>query len=404
VLLFLIACQAASWLQAQDSYEPDEILIVLRSGVSIDTVNARFRTRVLDYIPETRLYRLALPEGSDVRATLVQMYALRYVDGGEPNYTITTPEPVEADQSTIAFIDGSKMEFVDRSLPSSYFSQSALTQVNAAGAHQLATGRDVVVAVIDTGITFDHPALASRITKPYYDFVDDDDDPIDEPGGEGYGHGTFVAGLIALLAPDAAIMPLRALDADGQGNVFNIAKAIYFAVNNGARVINMSFGMDRPSEFIRRAIDYACHDSPNTVALVASAGNDNRRDPPQYPAWDANVFAVAAVDDQDIKAEFSNYGWHISFSAPGVNIYSTYPKTDGADNDGFAWWSGTSFAAPFVAAQVALDFERFPNLRFRELRDLMHDYYRLSHRIDGRNPDYLGQLGRGRIDLELGVR
>src|SRR5262249_32646212 len=153
--------------------------------------------------------------------------------------------------------------------------QPAAQQVRSRQAHEIATGQGIVIAVIDTGITFDHPALRDRIATPHYNFVDNNDDATDRPGGMGFGHGTFVSGILALLAPDARIMPLRALDSEGRGHVFNIAKAIYFAVQNGARVINMSFGMDGRSELIERAIEAARdvnRDATRPVIFVASAG------------------------------------------------------------------------------------------------------------------------------------
>ncbi len=197
-----------------------------------------------------------------------------------------------------------------------------------------------------------------------------------------HGHGTMVAGILAVMAPDAMIMPLRAFDDKGCGTTYNIAKAVKYAVSHGAQVINMSFGISGQTQTLKKTIGEAVNAG---VTVVASAGNGNTA-VPQYPAAYPGVLGVAATNLTDVKASFSNYGSTIFVSAPGSNIISGYP------GGYYAELSGTSFSAPMVAAEAAL------------LRSLKTSGWKNSiaagvDNINALNPAYIGQLGTGRIDL-----
>src|SRR5262249_42105457 len=150
--------------------------------------------------------------------------------------------------------------------------------------------------------------------------------------------------VIAAVAPNSMIMPIRVFDDSGQADVFSIAKGTYWAVQHGARVINMSFGLSASYGSIQAALTYAAN---NNVQVVASAGNAGVSTP-QFPASVKSVIAVAATDLADKKASFSNYGSTIYVDAPGVNVISAYP------GGYYAMVSGTSFSAPIVAAETAL--------------------------------------------------
>lgn len=130
--------------------------------------------------------------------------------------------------------------------------QHAFAGLSLGTVHQVATGAGTVVAVLDTGVDAAHPMLAGRLL-PGYDLIDDDPDPLDVANGvdddgdglvdEAYGHGTFVAGVVAQIAPDAAILPVRVLDADGRAELHTVIEGIDLAIEQGANVINMSFGL-----------------------------------------------------------------------------------------------------------------------------------------------------------------
>lgn len=160
-----------------------------------------------------------------------------------------------------------------------------------------------------------------------------------------FGHGTMVAGLVRMVAPGAQILSLRAFDANGVGVSSDILRAIYFAVDAGADVINMSFSMERQSPAVSEALRYA---RANGVVVVAAAGNRGTNDL-TYPASDSKVIGVASSDVDDTLAEFSNFGSNnADLAAPGVALISSFP------GGLFAAGWGTSFSTPLVAGAAAL--------------------------------------------------
>jgi subtilisin family serine protease len=213
-------------------------------------------------------------------------------------------------------------------------------------------------------------------------FLDQADASFLDANSPAHGHGTMVAGILAAIAPDAMIMPLRAFDDEGCATNYNISKAIKYAVSHGAQVINMSFGISGGAQTLKNTIKDA---EKAGVIVVASAGNDNTS-VPQYPASYPGVVSVAATDLQDVKASFSNYGATISVSAPGKSIISAYP------GGYYAELSGTSFAAPMVAGEAALLRSLKANASTAAIEAGVDN-------IDTANPKYVGQLGTGRINL-----
>ncbi len=251
-------------------------------------------------------------------------------------------------------------------------------------------GRKVRVAVIDTGLDMNHPLFAGRIAGPIFDFVDNDGSPQEEPGGNGYGHGTFVAGLIALTAPQATIMPLRAFDKDGIATSFTIAKAIRHAADNGAQVINLSFGLLEQDTFIKDVLSYAY----SRTYMVAAAGNDNQNTI-HFPATHkSKTLGVTSVTDGDLKAAFSNYNADVQVAAPGVNLYSAYP------GNRWAWWSGTSFSTALVSGEAALILSLRPSLNRSAVNSIITS---CGKSINSLNPAYNGKLGKVRIDYLTAV-
>jgi len=163
-----------------------------------------------------------------------------------------------------------------------------------------------------------------------------------------FGHGTMVMGIIHLVAPTAQLMPLKAFHSDGTASLSDILRAIYYGVQNGANVINMSFDTKTSSAEMQKALDYA---KQQGVICAASAGNDGQGPPLLvYPAaLQSDVMGVASTSDQDTRSSFSNFGNAIVWvAAPGESIVTTYPFNTYA-----AGW-GTSFSAPFVSGGAAL--------------------------------------------------
>jgi len=239
---------------------------------------------------------------------------------------------------------------------------NSITSVDKAWAKAGNKGsRDVKVAVIDTGADYTHESLRDNML-PGYDFAKNDDDPQDETSFQNPGHGTHCSGSVGSTgtvengtqgaSPIVSIIPIRFLDERGSGDLMNSVKAIDFAIENGAHIISASWGAEvsaadaQPiTEAIERARDAG-------IAFVAAAGNSSKdNDTANFFPTNAdvsNVIAVAASDQNDNKASFSNYGEHsVDIAAPGVDIMSTTPKNK------YQNLSGTSMAAPFVSGALA---------------------------------------------------
>lgn len=231
-------------------------------------------------------------------------------------------------------------------------------------------GQGVTVAVLDSGANMRHRDLASHLwTNPAdgshgYDFVSSDSDPSD-----GNGHGTHVAGIVASIAPQARLMIVRVLDNNAAGTTDVVAKGMRYAVDNGARVVNLSLAGSLPSSDLESAIQYA---QDRGVLVVAAAGNDSQdlTKTPSYPASypEDNVVGVSATSESGRLAAISNYGagGGADIAAPGEDILST--SIDG----GYEWRTGTSMAAPAVAGELALLIAARPDLDAGGLRDALY--------------------------------
>jgi subtilisin family serine protease len=168
---------------------------------------------------------------------------------------------------------------------------------------------------------------------------------VDHETHAAFGHGTMVAGIIHLVAPEARIMPLKAFAANGAGYHSDILRAVYYAVTNGAKVLNLSFSYQSPSNELATAVRWAVS---YNVLVVASAGNSGQH-APSYPGSLSQVIGVASTDEMDALSTFSNYGEDLFWiAAPGEGVITTYPFGT------YAATSGTSFSAPFAAGTAAL--------------------------------------------------
>ncbi len=230
-----------------------------------------------------------------------------------------------------------------------------------------AAGAPVRIAIIDTGITAEQRTdgwLQGLVTANNVDPLDD----LPRPNGFldfGAGHGTFAAGIVAQVAPDADLVMYRAMDSDGVGSEAAVACAMVRAVEAGAKIINLSLGVEtidgQPLVAIEVALDLIAELDPE-VLVFAAAGNDGST-LPCWPAASKRVVAVGALAADLTPAPWSNRGFWVDCSAVGEGIVSTYvkgvesPELDPAPDtfgaDAWAVWSGTSFVAPQVAAAVA---------------------------------------------------
>lgn len=330
---------------------------------------------------------------------------LRLVNGildAEPDQLVIIPPNTSsgAFQSTIPpyLYDQTPVNYFGSTVWDGYVTQPA-AQIIRSGQAQSAfhvTG-SAIVADIDTGVDPNHPALKPFLLQGY-DFTRN------QPGGSemndlngatgqgcsscqpafvdqhtaamldqhtaamldqhtaamldgnqfaDFGHGTEVLGMVHLVAPTARLLPLKAFGSDGSGDLSNILSAIYYAVQNHAAVINMSFEISSGSTELTHAIDYA---TAHSVICVASSGNDGL-DETVYPAGLQGVMGVASTDDFGQRSSFSNYGDQVVWvAAPGENIVTTYPFST------YSVTSGTSFTSPMVAGTAALLLNLHPGL------------------------------------------
>ncbi len=239
--------------------------------------------------------------------------------------------------------------------------QWGLTKINAAGnntsAWNISRGiTSVVVAILDTGIAQNHEDLKEKIisNRNCTDSTTSDDI---------YGHGTHVSGIISAntnnnlgvagVGYGITLLNAKGLGDSGSGYYSWLANCLVWAADNGAKVINMSLGGSADSKLLSDAVEYAWNKG---VVLVAAAGNSGNNSP-SYPAYYPHVLSVAATDQNDVKASFSNFGTWVDVTAPGVGIYSTLPNNTNAFKQlGYGYGSGTSMASPFVAGLAGLLF------------------------------------------------
>jgi hypothetical protein len=385
-------------------FRKGEVIVELKPGASIGDVNARNRTATIRRIYGTNLYRLRIPAGKKEKKWLRRLSLDPDVLSASLNRLVASPISAFA-RSRMSFPEGYALP---GRTSSDFLSQSGLFELlNLEAALLRSRGRGVIVAVVDTGIDRSHPLIGSNLWADSrdidgngidddndglvddshgWDFVDNDNDPSevsDDPQTTVAGHGTFIAGLIKLLAPDCTILPIRAFGPDGTGDVFTVSEAIKYAADHGARVINLSFGTDEESPILQEAIKYALE---RGVVLAAAVGNNNSEDK-IFPASSNGVMGVAAIDLAGHKAPFSNFGSAVSVAAPGVSLISSYPGGE------YATWSGTSFAAPFSAAEAALVLAVAPS--GTDPKRLIET---TAVSIDELNPEFAGKLGKGRIN------
>jgi len=360
-----------------DATVPGEVLVKLTSTSALPALLARYDLDLLGQFGKRPIYRLHVRPGTSVSDSLAALRLEPEVLIAEPNVVQGSPES----RKNVVWAIGS---------PQEYAQQWAPVALRLDEAQRLSIGTGVRVAVLDTGVDRSHPALADRLL-PGHDFVDDDNDPSEEGSNvdAGFGHGTHVAGLVAMVAPGASIMPVRVLDASGQGNTWVLAEALMYAVDpdgnpatdDGAQVINFSLGTTTRTRILDAvtqlatcsvAIDDKAFDVSDPgydddaarcaigrgVVVVAAAGNDGSDAVREYPAAERvhGLVAVTATDASARVAAFGNYGSWVGIAAPGDAITSTVP------GGRYGTWSGTSMATPLVAGTAALLLSADPAL------------------------------------------
>ena len=379
----LVACGASVHAKGgHDPALPGELLLKLRTSTALAPLLAKYNLSETDRFGTRPIYRLKVL-GTDKLNDLIKAMAL------EPDVLIVEPNnqnesPEARKNSPWAF--GTEVEYVDQWAPAA---------IRLPEAHTLSTGAGTRVAVLDTGIDRSHPAFAGKLL-PGFDFVDFDSDPSEGPSGRpGYGHGTHVAGLVALAAPSTMIMPVRVLDPDGVGNAWVLSEALLYAADpdgnpatdDGAHVVNMSLGslsetrlFEAVSQLLtcnipaklKPGVDFTdpgydgdkqrCAISRGAVMVVASGNNGSDR-LREYPAAESayGQLSIGASTAAHRRATFSNFGSWVDLAAPGEAITSTFAGGT------YATWSGTSMAAPLASGTAALLRSRFPAMPTKDL-------------------------------------
>jgi subtilisin family serine protease len=303
----------------------------------------------------------------------------------------------------------------------SYASQYALSKINAALAWDINQGdTSVIIGIVDTGVDWDHPDLAANIWRNWNEIpdngVDDDNNGyVDDVRGWDFGglsgtpdndpmedqpdHGTHVAGIssavtdngvgVASIGFKCKLMPVKTTQNDQRGSngpyIIYGYEGIVYAADNGAKVINCSWGGSGFSMFGQETINYALSQGS---LVVAAAGNSNSSGS-HYPSSYKGVLSVASTTSTDTKSSFSNFGYDVDVSAPGSSIYNTW------QNDSYATLSGTSMASPLTAGLAALVFSHFPSYNPVQVGEQIRVN---SDNIDNLNPSFQYQLGFGRIN------
>lgn len=230
--------------------------------------------------------------------------------------------------------------------------------------------KQIKVAVVDTGVDYNHPDLKNRVLKNLgYDFYNGDKDPMDD----GW-HGTHIAGIIAAEAEngigisgvtgslDVKIIPVKVMNGNGQGSSGIIAEGIRYSVDKGADIINLSITFNVKDELIEEAIRYAWDKG---VLVVVASGNNNSNCDYSSPTSDFGAFTVASINEKGEKSYFSAFGTSVKVAAPGEGILSTVPGGTYANKD------GTSMAAPMATGIAAILKAEDPRLTPQELINIL---------------------------------
>lgn len=433
-LLILMGLVLGLPVEAQTTY------ILTASPANMQSVVDRHGLTVLKELYDgTNCVMLVNSPSANVSGTETEVESDLSVVSFEPEQRAALPELSALTQPTLTQSSTSILDslpgrtlvsFFGSIVPSNYTTQAATSIIRLQDARTATklTGSGTV-AIIDTGADFNHTALTA-VLVPGYDFTRDtvgaselaDLDPavaaqlqqsstsildaqntlllnssalailnqsstsildqsstsiLDSTLAE-FGHGTMTAGIVHLVAPTASIMPLKAFRADGSSKLSNLIRAIYYAADNGANVISMSFSLGQPSPGLQAAVQYALG---KNVILVASSGNDGLKTL-VYPASYGGVQGVGSTNNSDARSTFSNYGSGVvMFAAPGEGVVTTYPGGSYA-----AGW-GTSFSTPMVAGAAALILQVKPTSKSGDINNVLSKAQKVS------------DMGYGRIDL-----
>ncbi len=409
-------------VHAQQPYVPGEIIVKLKSdnGSSdsyafLGKAHSDKEMALKESWGKMNMYHFALKKGQTVEAAVADMKKDPNVLYAEPNYIFSkSTEQVGMHETFTA-------EQIQSASVSAQNYQATAANIGVQSVWSSNSGMPAVkpvVAIIDTGLDISHyviqdtQALWTNSGEVPGNGVDDDGNGyVDDINGWNFvdnsptmydddGHGTHVAGIVLSIDQNIYItplrearikvMPLKFLNGNGVGTTSNAIRAIYYAVNNGATVLNNSWGGTSYSAALHEAVAYTY---TKKAIFVAAAGNSglNNDATPMYPAsYDVpNIMSILATTDYDYKASFSNFGAiSVDLGSPGVFILSTVP------NDAFGTSSGTSMAAPFVAGTAAQMKVESPNMLGYQMKTILNQQYTAVSQLSGQ-VETSGRLNSG---------
>lgn len=382
------------------------------AGVNLSGITRLFPTTNSTEAIQSLKANNALPDLSDI-------YMARY----EGSTDIVTVINALLEDQQIIYAEPSyiyKTSFVPND--PGYVNQSYLTKVMAPQAWDiLKNAANVIIGIVDSGSDLQHEDLVANIfvntADPVNGIDDDGDGYIDNYHGwdfvgnsaatmlpdnnpdvtnDSTDHGVHVSGIasavsnnnrgVASIAYNAKLMIVKTGADNNSRAIYKGYEGIKYAADHGAAIINCSWGGTGGGQFGQEIIDYAI---AKGSLVIAAAGND-ATDVPDYPASYKGVLSVASVTSTDVKSSFSNFGNHITISAPGSSIYNTL------NGDKYGYKSGTSMATPLVASAAALVKAKYPNYNGLQVGEVLRT---TADPIDNLNPSFAGKIGNGRLNI-----
>ena len=387
--------------EIQQRYASNEVLVKFKPSLSENEVMSlieTYQSLKIKKIPKLNVYQIQIPEHYSVEEMVNAFDRNPDVEYAEPNFIAH----ITATPNDTLFQEQYALHNTGQSIgaPGSPSGTDRADIKAPEGWEETKGTNSTLIAILDTGIDLLHPDLQSKVLSGGRDFANDDFDASDD-----HWHGTHVAGIaaaetnntegIAGVAWNCKLLPVKVLDENGDGYYSWIADGIRWAADEGADVINMSFGGPSEAGILAEALNYA---KAAGVVLVASAGNEE--DSVFYPAaYDEYCIAVAATDYNDERPWWSNPGPEVDVAAPGVRIISCSPTWYwGPGSFPYGYAEGTSQAAPHVAGLAALIKDLKPWLRVDEIMDIIR--YTAEDVNSGTSPGFDEFIGYGRINMD----
>ncbi len=382
-------------------FAPDQVLVRFKSGLKTQLIEGTlnlYGTSTIKEIPPLNIYQVKIPAGTTVEEVASVLSRNPDVEYARPNYIARIA--VTPNDALFRYQYALNNTGQDIGAPGSPSGKASADIRATAGWEETKGDATTIIAIVDSGVDFDHPDIRNKVVSGGRDFYNDDWDATDDNG-----HGTYVAGIAAAdtnndegmagVAWNCMVLPVKVTDEEGLAYYSDVIAGIIWAADNGAQVINLSLGGDVPDDGLRDALRYAYNKG---VVVVASAGNDDTF--VYYPAaYDAYCLAVAATDYNDDRTPWSCFGPEVDVAAPGDSVLSIVPTWYwGPDYLPYAFGDGTSASAPHVAGLAALLKGLKPWLSVDDIMNVIR--FSADDVNSGDFPGRDDYIGYGRINLE----